>query len=216
MEANATCCLLLTIQQGFDQSRCICQKRYVIRVVHVRNSLCGVSSASYLGVFLKLVHKFNFFGSSVSSTENDFNMRLVKACTAIDRLSFMWKSELSDNAIFSKQRSCPFSYMDTQYGRWLSVERKGLKAIAQECYELYWTNPGSSLPQNSSCTATYHPFSKTIQIRRTRYVGHCWRSKDELMSDIFPWTPSHGWTGVGRPAGTYQQLLCTDTGSNGW
>ena len=50
------------------------------------------------------------------------------------------------------------------------------------------------------------PISKTIQIRRTRYAGHCWRSKDELMSNVLPWTPSHGHASVGRPTRTYQQL----------
>ena len=27
------------------------------------------------------------------------------------------------------------------------------------------------------------PITKTIQVRRTRHAGHCWRSKDELISD---------------------------------
>ena len=33
------------------------------------------------------------------------------------------------------------------------------------------------------------PITKTIQVRRTRHAGHCWRSKDELRSDILLWTP---------------------------
>ena len=28
--------------------------------------------------------------------------------------------------------------------------------------------------------------------RRTRHAGQYWRSRDELISDIFLWTPSHG------------------------
>ena len=28
------------------------------------------------------------------------------------------------------------------------------------------------------------PITKTIQVRRTRHAGHCWRSKDELISDV--------------------------------
>ena len=28
------------------------------------------------------------------------------------------------------------------------------------------------------------PITKTIQVRRTRHVGHWWRSRDELISDI--------------------------------
>ena len=31
--------------------------------------------------------------------------------------------------------------------------------------------------------------TKTIQVRQTRHVGHCWRSKDELISDVLLWTP---------------------------
>ena len=48
------------------------------------------------GGHLKLVDKFTYFQSSISSTENDINMRLAKAWTAIDRLSVIWKSDLTD------------------------------------------------------------------------------------------------------------------------
>ena len=41
------------------------------------------------GGSLKLVDKFTCFGSNVSSTENDINMRLVKAWTVIDSLSII-------------------------------------------------------------------------------------------------------------------------------
>ena len=45
---------------------------------------------------LKLVDKFTYLGSSVSSTEKDSDTRLTKAWTAIDRLSIIWRSELTD------------------------------------------------------------------------------------------------------------------------
>ena len=54
--------------------------------------------------------------------------------------------------------------------------------------------------------------TKTIKIRRTRRAGHCWRSRDEFISDVLLWTPSHGRTEAGRPARTYIQQLCADTG----
>ena len=53
---------------------------------------------------------------------------------------------------------------------------------------------------------------KTIQVRRIRHARHCWRSKKKLISDILLWTPSHGQAKVGRPAKTYIQQLCADTG----
>ena len=45
---------------------------------------------------LKLVDKFTYLGSSFSSTENDIDTRLTKTWTAIDRLSIIWKSDLTD------------------------------------------------------------------------------------------------------------------------
>ena len=33
------------------------------------------------------------------------------------------------------------------------------------------------------------PITKAIHNRRTRHAGHCWRSKDELISDVLLWTP---------------------------
>ena len=58
------------------------------------------------------------------------------------------------------------------------------------------------------------PITKTIQARRTRHAGHCWRSKDEIVSDVLLWTPAYGQSKAGWPARTYIQQLCDDTGCN--
>ena len=58
------------------------------------------------------------------------------------------------------------------------------------------------------------PVTKTIPVRRTRLAGHCWRSKDELISDVLLSTPTYGCAKAGRPARTYIQQLCEDTGCN--
>ena len=47
------------------------------------------------GASLRLVDKFTYLGSSVSSTENDIDTRLTKAWTATDSLSIIWKSDLT-------------------------------------------------------------------------------------------------------------------------
>ena len=56
------------------------------------------------------------------------------------------------------------------------------------------------------------PITKTTQVRRTWHSGHCGRSKDELISDIFLWTPSREWEKAGRSARTYIRQLCAYTG----
>ena len=58
------------------------------------NQACDISTLE--GTSLKLVDKFTYLGSSVSSTEKDIDTRLTKAWTAIDKLSIIWKSDLTD------------------------------------------------------------------------------------------------------------------------
>ena len=80
-------------------------------------------------------------------------------------------------------------------------------------------NAASNLEQVLAATPTRHqlfghlpPITKTIQVRRTRHAGHYWRSRDELIRDVLLWTPTHGRAKAGRPARTYIQQLCEDTG----
>ena len=49
--------------------------------------------------------------------------------------------------------------------------------------------------------------TKTIKVWRTRHARLCWRSKDELISDVLLWTPSH------RQAKTGHQLEPTYSNS---
>ena len=51
---------------------------------------------------------------------------------------------------------------------------------------------------------------KIIQVRRTRYAGHCWRSRDELISDVLLWTPTYGRAKDGRPARKYIHVRIRD------
>ena len=69
---------------------------------------------------LKLVDKFTYRGSSVSSTETDTDTQLAKSWTAKDSLPVI---------------CCRYCYMDPLHGRKLNVWRKILTATKQECYE---------------------------------------------------------------------------------
>ena len=145
------------------------------------------------GSSLKLVDKFTYLGSSFSSTETNINTSLAKAWTANDSLSVIWKSDLTDKmkcTFFFKQRSCRYCCRDPLHGRKQNVWRTSLTATTQECCEQYWTSPGGSTPQSSNCTATYHLSRKLSKLEKTRYAGPCWRSRDELISDVLMWTPS--------------------------
>ena len=163
---------------------------------------------------LKLVDKFTYLGSSVSSTEKDIDMRLTKAWTAINRLSIIWKSDLTDKMKRSFFRAAVASILLYGCTTWTLTKRlekkldgnytRMLRAILNESWRQHLTRQQlyGHLP----------PITKTIQVRRTRHAGHCWRSRDELISDVLLWTPTHGRAKAGRPARIYIQQLCEDTG----
>ena len=66
------------------------------------------------GSSLKLVDKFPYLGSSVSSTETDINTRLAKVWTAIDSLLVIWNSDLNDKKP-SFFQAAGVSIMDASY-----------------------------------------------------------------------------------------------------
>ena len=70
----------------------------------------------------------------------------------------------------------------------------------------------ASTPHKTPTVRRLPPITKTIQVRRTRHAGHCWRSRDELISDVLLWTPTYDRAKAGRLARTYIQQLCEDTG----
>ena len=166
------------------------------------------------GTSLKLVDKFTYQGSSVSSTEKDIDTRLTKAWTAIDRLSIIWKSNLSDKMKHSFFQAGVVSIMLYGCTTWTLTKRlekkldgnytRMLRAILNKSWQQH--------PTRHQLYGYLPPITKTIQARRTRHAGHCWRSKDELVSDVLLWTPAYGQSKAGRPARTYIQKLCDDTG----
>ena len=88
------------------------------------------------------------------------------------------------------------------------------KKVDGICTRIQWAILNKSWKQHSPKQLLYGhlpPISKTIQIRQTRHVGHWWRNKNELISNVLQWTPLHGCASVRWPARTYLQQICTDT-----
>ena len=168
------------------------------------------------GTSLKLVDKFTYLGSSVSSTEKDIDTRLKKAWTAINRLSIIWKSDLTDKMKRSFFQAVVVSillYECTTRTLTKRLEKKldgnytrMLRAILNKSWRQH--------PTKHQLYGHLPPITKTTQVRRARHAEHCWRSKDELISDVLLWTPAYGQAKAGRPARTYIQQLCEDTGCN--
>ena len=164
---------------------------------------------------LKLaVDKFTYFGSSVSSTENDVNICIAKVWTTIDRLSIIQKSDLSDKT--KRDFFQAVTVLILLYGctTWTLTKRTQKKldgsytGMLQAILNKFWWQH----PKKPHLYGHLLPISKTIQVRRKRHAGHCWRSKDELISDVLPSILTHGRVSVSRPTRSYLQQLSVDMG----
>ena len=172
------------------------------------------SLANTLHTRPKYIDKFTYLGCSVSSTETDTGTRLTKAWSAINRLSVIWKSDLTDKMKRSFFHAVIVSILlygcaSRTLNKWLEKKLDGnytrmLRAILNKSWRQH--------PTKQQLYGHQPTITKTIQFRRTRHAGYCWRSRDEFISDVFPWIPSHGQAKAGRPDRTYIQQLCEDTG----
>ena len=140
--------------------------------------------------------------------------RVHPSWTAIDKLSVIWKSDLTDKMKRSFFLAAVVSIL--LYGcttRTLTKRREKkldgkytrmLRAILNKSWRQH--------PTKHQLYGHLLPITKTIKVRRARHAGHCWRSRDKLIRDVLLWTPTYVRTKAGRPARTYIQQLCEDTG----
>ena len=160
------------------------------------------------------IYIYIHLGNCVLSTKKDIDTRLTKAWAAIDKLSITLKSDLTVKMKRSFFQAAVVSILLYGCTTWTLTKRlekkldgnytRMLRAILNKSWRQHLTRYQlyGHLP----------PVTKTIQVRRTRHAGHCWRCRDELISDVLLWTPIYGWSKPGQPARTYIQQLCEDTG----
>ena len=137
------------------------------------------------GTSLKLVDKFTYLGSSVTSTEKDIDIRLTKTGTAIDRHSIIWKSDLTDKMKRSFFQAAVVSILLYGCTTWTLTKRqeKKLDSNYSRMQRTILNKSWRQHPKRHQLYGHLPPIKKTIQVRRARHVGHCWRNKDELISD---------------------------------
>ena len=136
----------------------------------------------------------------------------AKELAAINRLSVLWKSDLTDKMKRSFFQAAIVSILLYGCTTWTLTKRQEKRLdgnytrILQTILNRFWREQPTKQQYGHLL-----PIAKTIQIRRTRYAGHCWRSRDELISDVLQWTTTHGRAKSGRPSRTYIQQFCEDT-----
>ena len=150
----------------------------------------------------------------MSHQPKNIDTQLTKAGTAIDKLSIIWKSNLTDKMKCSFFQAAVVSILLYGCTTWTLTKRlqKKLDSNYTRMLRAILNKSWRQHPTKHQLYGHLPPITKTIQVRRTRPAGHCWRSRDEPISDVLQWTPTYGRVKAGRPARTYIQQLCEDTG----
>ena len=132
----------------------------------------------------------------------------------IYRLSITWKSDLTDKMKRSFFQAAVVSILLYGCTTWMLTKRleKKIDGIYTKMPRVILNKSWRQHPMRHQLYGHLPLITKTIQVRRTRREGHCWRSSDVLISDVLLWTPSNGRTKAGQAARTYIQQLCEDTG----
>ena len=117
------------------------------------------------GTYLKLVDKFTYLGSSVSSTEKDIDTRLTKAGTAIDKLSIIWKSNMTDKMKRSFFHAADLSILLYRCTIWMLTKRLE-KKLDGNYTRMFGAilSPGVNTPQSTNYTPTYLPSLKLSKL----------------------------------------------------
>ena len=145
------------------------------------------------GSSLKLVDKFTYLRSSVSSIEKYINTQLSKAGTSNDNLSVICKPDLTDKIKHSFFQAAIMWILLYRCTTWTLTKRmeKKLDGNYTRMLRAVLTKSWRQHPTKQQLYGQRSSITKTIHVRRTRHAGHRWRSRDEFKSVILLWTPSH-------------------------
>ena len=113
------------------------------------------------GTSLKLADKFTYLGSCVSSTEKDIDTRLTKIWTAIDKLSIIRKSDLTD-----KMKCSFFKAVDTAV--WMHCLDAN-KTVEEEVRRQLNKNVTSNIEQVLAATPNKAPTIRPPTSHRKNY-----------------------------------------------
>ena len=101
------------------------------------------------------------------------------------RLSIIWKSDLTDKMKHSFFQAAVVSILLYGCTTWTLTKRlkKKLDSNYTRMLRSILNKSWRQHPTRHQLYGHLPPITKTIQVRQTRHAGHCWRSRDELISD---------------------------------
>ena len=135
---------------------------------------------------LKKVDDFIYLGSNIASTEKDVLIRILKAWSALDRLRTIWKSALPEQIKKGFFRTAAESVLLYGSPTWTLTKRLENKLngthtrMLRAILNIEWSTHLSK----ERLYGNLIQIASVINEKRTRFAGHCYRSKDEVVRDV--------------------------------
>ena len=130
-----------------------------------------------------LFHKFTYLGNNVSSTEKDIVTRLMKAWTAIDRLSIIWKSDLTDKMKRSFFQAAVVSILLYGCTTWTLTIRRPARTYIQQLCEDTGCNP-EDLPKAMNDREKWRERVRDIRAGGTTWLWCLYLAYQCFLEDV--------------------------------
>ena len=153
------------------------------------------------GCDLEQVNDFNYLGSKIISSENDIQVRIGSAWSALNKLTPIWKSNLDvsiKREFFRATVEYVLTYSSQAWTLTKSLENKlngAYTRMLRAALNAHWD-------QRVTNKKLYNNFPKTtetIRYRRLQFSGHIWRHDGEIVHNLLFWMPKNGKPKRGRP-----------------
>lgn len=147
---------------------------------------------SLQGVNIKSVKDFKYLGSYINNSESDFKTRKCLAWKACNKLNKIWNSNISNKLKVQTFKSLVEPIL--LYGSETWTMTKTMLKSLDGCYtnllkrvqNLDWRNH----PTLQEIYNGLPTISTVLTSRMLTFSGHCFRSKQEIISDLLLWCPA--------------------------
>ena len=163
---------------------------------------------THAGNPIKHVPDFKYLGSHIMNSEKDFHIRKALAWAACNKLDKIWKSNVPKQLKINLFRATVEPIL--MYGAETWTMNSRMHKRLDGCYtNLLRRIQNLSWKTHPTLQQIYGKIPKLtdrLAQRRARFAGHCFRAKEEVVSDLLLWKVSNS-----RKL-TYPDVISRDTG----
>ena len=162
------------------------------------------------GNTIKHVPDFKYLGAHIMDSEKEFQIRKALAWTACNKMDKIWKSNLQNSLKINFFRATIEPIL--LYGAETWTMNSKMHKRLDGCYTNMLRKIKNMSWKNHHTLAEIYgnipKLSSSVAVKRARFAGHCFRAKEEVISDLIFWKKSES-----RKL-TFPEVVARDTGIN--